>query len=40
MTRVSGPFVLLDDARPGGSSILYTGLRETVEYFKLKMAVA
>ncbi len=31
MTRAGGPFVLLDDARPGGRSILYTGLRETVE---------
>jgi para-aminobenzoate synthetase/4-amino-4-deoxychorismate lyase len=31
MTRVGGPFVLLDDARPGGRSILYTGLRELVE---------
>jgi len=24
------PFVLLDDARPGGRSTLYTGLRELV----------
>jgi para-aminobenzoate synthetase/4-amino-4-deoxychorismate lyase len=31
MTRVSGPFVLLDDARPGGRATLYTGLRELVE---------
>jgi len=31
MTRVGGPFVLLDDARPGGRSTLYTGLRELVE---------
>ncbi|HYD14723.1 MAG TPA: aminodeoxychorismate synthase component I [Allosphingosinicella sp.] len=31
MTRVSGPFVLLDDARPGGSSLLYTGLREVLQ---------
>lgn len=31
MTRVSGPFVLLDDARPGGHATLYTGLREVVE---------
>ncbi len=31
MTRVGGPFVLLDDARPGGRSTLYTGLREVVE---------
>jgi para-aminobenzoate synthetase/4-amino-4-deoxychorismate lyase len=31
MTRVSGPFVLLDDARPGGRSTLYTGLRALVE---------
>ena len=31
MTRVPGPFVLLDDARPGGETILYTGLREVVE---------
>ena len=31
MTRVGGPFVLLDDARPGGRSILYSGLRELVE---------
>ena len=30
MTRVGGPFVLLDDARPGGRSTLYTGLRELV----------
>ncbi|HTU09484.1 MAG TPA: aminodeoxychorismate synthase component I [Allosphingosinicella sp.] len=30
MTRVSGPFVLLDDARPGGHSLLYTGLRDVV----------
>jgi para-aminobenzoate synthetase / 4-amino-4-deoxychorismate lyase len=31
MTRASGPFVLLDDARPGGRAILYTGLRDSVE---------
>jgi para-aminobenzoate synthetase/4-amino-4-deoxychorismate lyase len=30
MTRVSGPFVLLDDARPGGKARLYTGLRDTI----------
>jgi len=31
MTRVPGPFVLLDDARPGGGAILYAGLQEVVE---------
>jgi len=31
MTRVGGPFVLLDDARPGGRTLLYTGLTELVE---------
>ena len=31
MTRVGGPFVLLDDARPGGTSTLCVGLREVVE---------
>jgi para-aminobenzoate synthetase/4-amino-4-deoxychorismate lyase len=31
MTRASGPFVLLDDARPGGQARLYTGLRDLVE---------
>jgi len=31
MTRASGPFVLLDDARPGGRATLYTGLRDLVE---------
>ena len=31
MTRVSDPFVLLDDARPGGRATLYSGLRDLVE---------
>ncbi|HEV7659405.1 MAG TPA: aminodeoxychorismate synthase component I [Allosphingosinicella sp.] len=31
MARLSAPFVLLDDARPGGKARLYTGLRETIE---------
>ncbi len=31
MTRAGGPFVLLDDARPGGASTLCVGLREVVE---------
>jgi para-aminobenzoate synthetase/4-amino-4-deoxychorismate lyase len=31
MARLSAPFVLLDDARPGGRAILFTGAKETVE---------
>jgi para-aminobenzoate synthetase/4-amino-4-deoxychorismate lyase len=31
MASLSAPFVLLDDARPGGKARLYTGLRETIE---------
>ncbi len=31
MASLSGPFVLLDDARPGGRARLFTGLRETIE---------
>ncbi|HVQ09290.1 MAG TPA: aminodeoxychorismate synthase component I [Allosphingosinicella sp.] len=31
MARLSAPFVLLDDARPGGKARLFTGLRETIE---------
>jgi para-aminobenzoate synthetase/4-amino-4-deoxychorismate lyase len=31
MASLSGPFVLLDDARPGGKARLFTGLRETIE---------
>jgi len=31
MARLSDPFVLLDDARPGGKARLFTGLRETIE---------
>jgi para-aminobenzoate synthetase/4-amino-4-deoxychorismate lyase len=31
MARLSAPFVLLDDARPGGRAFLYSNLRETVE---------
>ena len=31
MARLSEPFVLLDDARPGGRALLYSGLAETVE---------
>jgi para-aminobenzoate synthetase/4-amino-4-deoxychorismate lyase len=31
MTRLGAPFVLLDDARPGGRARLFTDLRETIE---------
>jgi para-aminobenzoate synthetase/4-amino-4-deoxychorismate lyase len=31
MARLSAPFVLLDDARPGGRATLFTGARATVE---------
>lgn len=31
MTRARGPFVLLDDARPGGRMTMFTGLRSLVE---------
>ena len=31
MARLSAPFVLLDDARPGGTATLFTGLSEAVE---------
>jgi para-aminobenzoate synthetase/4-amino-4-deoxychorismate lyase len=31
MARLSAPFVLLDDARPGGKAKLFTGAREIVE---------
>jgi para-aminobenzoate synthetase/4-amino-4-deoxychorismate lyase len=31
MASLSAPFVLLDDARPGGRARLFTGLRETIE---------
>jgi para-aminobenzoate synthetase/4-amino-4-deoxychorismate lyase len=31
MASLSGPFVLLDDARAGGKARLFTGLRETIE---------
>jgi len=31
MTRARGPFVLLDDARPGGRTTLFAGLRALVE---------
>lgn len=31
MTRASGPFVLLDDARPGGRMTMFAGLRTLVE---------
>jgi para-aminobenzoate synthetase / 4-amino-4-deoxychorismate lyase len=31
MARLSAPFVLLDDARPGGKARLFTDLRETIE---------
>jgi hypothetical protein len=31
MASVSGPFVLLDDARPGGGARLFTGQRRIIE---------
>jgi para-aminobenzoate synthetase/4-amino-4-deoxychorismate lyase len=31
MASLSGPFILLDDARPGGKARLFTDLRETIE---------